>query len=105
MVAAANVSAATFHRGLAQYARQHTRAAVPGAPAGARFWIGEDLHPDGGYWLSRALRLAQACNDDCGADPWCWCVRFASRLAGWALALGVCVGGDIGCVGSHFLLV
>lgn len=48
---------------LSQYARVHTRsmAAEPSTPGGfpvpAHPWIGEDIHPDEGYWIAREYML------------------------------------------------
>eukprot|EP01051_Picozoa_sp_SAG22_P013390 SAG22_NODE_1493_length_4303_cov_2.713606_2_plen_648_part_00 len=67
VLAAANVSAANFAQWLRRYVYSHTRAGMVSGPAalgqnGSVPWVGENLHPDDGYWLSRYLRFRQNCS-------------------------------------------
>jgi hypothetical protein len=50
------VGAAQFYDGLRTLAVAHTQST---AINGTRPWIGEDLHPDDGYWLARAIMYAK----------------------------------------------
>ena len=64
---AANASAQNFALWLRRYVYSHTRAAVVNGSAaegknGTVPWVGENLHPDDGYWLSRYLRFEQNCS-------------------------------------------
>jgi len=67
---------------MGRYVRSHTRAAVVNGSAaegknGTVPWIGENLHPDDGYWLSRYIRFRQNCSaasvppDPGGGKPGC----------------------------------
>lgn len=47
---------ADFVEQLSTYARAHTQST---AINGTRPWIGEDLHPDDGYWIAREIMYAQ----------------------------------------------
>jgi hypothetical protein len=63
----ANLSAANFAMWMERYVFQHTRAAVVNGSSaedknGTVPWVGENLHPDDGYWLSRYLRFRQNCS-------------------------------------------
>ena len=48
---------------LVKYAKQHTQVAVINRTLP---WVGEDVHPDDGYWLSHYIRYEQGCSPDHG---------------------------------------
>ena len=58
-VAQGQVSSQQWYDLMVQYARAHTRSHPldptddHGNPVPARPWIGEDIHPDLGYWIAR----------------------------------------------------
>lgn len=58
--AAGGVGPADFLAGLAAYARAHTQST---AINGTRPWVGEDLHPDDGFWVARSIMYAQNASD------------------------------------------
>ena len=64
--AQANISAANFAMWMERYVFSHTRSTVVNGSVaegknGTVPWVGENLHPDDGYWLSRYLRFRQNC--------------------------------------------
>ena len=64
---AGNISKTNFAMWMGRYVRSHTSAAVVNGSAaegknGTVPWIGENLHPDDGYWLSRFSRFRQNCS-------------------------------------------
>ena len=54
-----NITSSQWYELMAQYARVHTRSHPlhptdeDGKPVPAHPWIGEDIHPDLGYWIAR----------------------------------------------------
>ena len=56
---------------MVQYTRAHTRSVVDGpcddkgVPVAAHPWVGESLHPDDGYWLTRRLLRKYVAKPSC----------------------------------------
>ena len=54
----------SFEALLEQYARQHTRGHAPNASGP---YLGENVHPDDGYWIARSASMMYGAVP--GADP------------------------------------